>query len=62
MERIGLDQDALKIQFAKQLLEHSTFVILAYGVAGLGDRHTQGRRIQRHLGDECRTAATGGLN
>ena len=38
MERIGLDQDALKIQFAKQLLEHSTFVILACGVAGLVDR------------------------
>ena len=37
-------------------------MILACGVAGLGDRHTQGRGIQRHLGDECRTATTGGLN
>jgi hypothetical protein len=27
-------------------------VVLTGGKAGLADRHSQGRRVQRHLGDE----------
>ena len=37
-------------------------MIFSCGVAGLGDRHAQGSRIQRHLGDERGSATTGGLN
>ena len=62
MERIGLDQDGLKIQLTKQLLEHGGLVILSCCVAGLSDRNTQGRGVQSHLGDERGTAAAGGLN
>ena len=62
MECIRLDEHTLEIQLAKQLLEHSTFVILACGVAGLSDRHTQSSGVKRHLGDEGCTASAGGLN
>jgi hypothetical protein len=51
VECIRLDEHTLEIQLAKQLLEHSTFVILACGVAGLSDRHTQSSGVKRHLGD-----------
>ena len=49
MERIRLDQHALKIQLPKQLLEHGSLMVFSCGVAGLSDRHTQGRRIHRYL-------------
>ena len=62
MERIRLDKHALKVELPEQLLEHGALVILSSGVTGLSDRHTQGCRVQRHLGDERRTATTGGLN
>ena len=62
MERIRLDQYALKVELPQQLLEHGTFMIFSCGVAGLGDRHAQGSGIQRHLGDERGSATTGGLN
>ena len=62
MEGIRLDQHALKIQLTQQLLEDSSFVVGARGVAGLGDRHAQGCGVQRHLGNEGGTAATGGLD
>ena len=47
MERIGLDQNALKIE-------------LAGGVAGLADGAAQGCGVQRHLGNECRPPTGGG--
>jgi hypothetical protein len=62
VQGIRLDQHALKIQLAEQLLEHGPLVVLAGGVAGLADRHAQGCRIQRHLGNERRAAAGGGLD
>ena len=37
-------------------------MVFTGGVAGLSDRHAQGCGVQRHLGDERRTAAAGGLN
>jgi hypothetical protein len=37
-------------------------VVGARGVAGLSDRHAQGCGVQRHLGDERGSAATGGFN
>ena len=52
MQGIRLDQYALTIQFPQQLLEHGTLVILACGVAGLGDRYAQSRRLKYHLGDK----------
>ena len=36
--------------------------VLCGGVAGLADRHAQGCRIQRHLGNECRTATGCGFD
>jgi hypothetical protein len=62
VESIGLDQNALKIQLTEEGFEHRPLVVLAGGVAGLADRHTQGCRIQRHLGNECRTPTGGGLD
>ncbi len=61
MERVRLDQHALEIQLAEQLPEHRPLVVFAGGVAGLADRHTQGGRIQRDLGNERRAATSGGL-
>ena len=52
MQRIRLDQHALKIQVPKQLLEDRPLMVLTGGLAGLSNRHTHGRRIQRHLSDE----------
>jgi hypothetical protein len=52
VQGIRLDQYALTIQFPQQLLEHGTLVILACGVAGLGDRYAQSRRLKYHLGDK----------
>ena len=37
-------------------------MVLAGDVAGLADRHAQGCRIQRHLGNECRAATGYGLD
>jgi len=57
MERVRLDQHAAQIQLAEQLPQHRPLVIFASGVAGLADRHTEGSRIQRDLGNERGTAA-----
>jgi hypothetical protein len=62
VERIRLDEHTLEIELTKQLLEHGTLVILSCCVAGLSDRHAQSSGVQRHLGDEGGTAATGGFN
>jgi hypothetical protein len=62
VERICLNQNALEIQLAEELFEHRPLVVLAGGIAGLADRHAQGCRIQRHLGNECRAAASRGLD
>ena len=51
MQRICLDQNALKSQLSKELFEHRPLVVLAGGVAGLADRNAQGCRIQRYLGN-----------
>jgi len=52
MERTCLDQHPLQVELAQQLFQHCPLVVLTGGVAGLADRYTQGRRVQRHLGDE----------
>ena len=62
MQGIRLDQYALTIQFPQQLLEHGTLVILACGVAGLGDRYAKSCRLKYNLVNKGRTAATGGLD
>ena len=62
MERIRLDKHAHEIQLPKQLVEQGTLVVLSCCVVGLGERHTQGRRIQRQLGDDRGATTTGGLN
>jgi hypothetical protein len=53
MEGIRLDQHTLEIQLAEQLPEHRPLMVFSGGVTGLADRHAQGGRIQRHLGNEC---------
>ena len=50
MKRIRLDQDAVEIQLAKQLLEHGTLVVGVCGVAGLGQRHPKGSGVDGDLG------------
>ena len=62
MERIRLDEHTLQIELTKQPLEHRTLVVFTCGVASLSDRDTQSCGVQRHLGDERRTATTGGLD
>jgi len=54
MERVRLDEHAAQIQLAEQLPQHRPLVVFAGGVAGLADRHTEGGRIQRDLGNERR--------
>ena len=49
MERIRLDEHTLEIELPKQLLEHSSFVVLAGRVAGLSDRYTQSSGVKSHL-------------
>jgi hypothetical protein len=44
------------------IIEDRPFVVVACGIAGMRERQTQSREVQRHLGDECRTEATVGLN
>jgi hypothetical protein len=62
MERIRLDEHALKIQLAEQLPQHRPLVVFAGGVASLADRHTERGRIQRDLGNERRATTGCGLN
>ena len=62
MKRVRLDQNALQIQFAKQLPQHRPLMVFAGGVAGLTDRHAQSGRVQRDLGNERGPSAGGGLN
>jgi hypothetical protein len=61
MRGIRLDQHALQIQLAKEPAQHRPLVVLTSEVTGLADRHAQGCRVQRHLGNE-RAAAGGGLD
>ncbi len=51
MQGIRLDQHTLQIQLAKELPQHHLLVVLTGGVAGLTDRHAQGCRDQRVLGN-----------
>ena len=60
MQGIRMDQHALQIQLAKELPQHCQLVDITSGVAGLSDRHTQGCRVERHLGNEGRPATGGG--
>jgi len=46
-----MDEHAFQIQRTKLLVDHSTLEILPRGAAGLSDRHTQGRGVQRHQGN-----------
>jgi hypothetical protein len=52
MQCIRLDQYAFEIQFSAELAQHRPFVGFTGGLAGLADRHTEGGRIERHLGNE----------
>jgi hypothetical protein len=62
VERICLDQHAFETQLSEELFEHGPLVVLAGGVAGLADGYAQGGGVERHLGNECRTATGGGLD
>ncbi len=61
MERVSLNQNALKVEFTEQLSEHCPLVVFTGGIAGLADRHAQGSGVERHLGNERRTTRRGGL-
>ena len=52
VERVCLDQHALKIQFAEELLELRVLVALVGRVATLSDGQAQRRRLEGHLGNE----------
>ncbi len=60
VERVGLDQHTVQVKFAEQLPEHRPLVVLTGGIAGLADGHSQGGRVQRHLGNERRAATRRG--
>ena len=62
MERVRLDQHALKIQLAKELSQHRPLVVLTSGVAGLTNGYAQCSGVQRDLGNERRPASGGGLD
>ena len=62
VERICLDQHAFETQLAEELFDHRPLVVIAGGVAGLADGYAQGGGVERHLGNECRTATGGGLD
>jgi hypothetical protein len=62
MKRIRLDEHTLEIQFAEVLAQHRPLMVAGGGVAGLADRHTEGCRIQRNLGNERGTATGRGLD
>ena len=62
MQGIRLDQNALKIQLAKELPQHRSFVVLPGGVAGLADGRAQGAGVQLDLGNERRAATSCGLD
>ena len=62
MQGIRLDQNALKIQLAKELPQHRSFEVLHGGVAGLADGHTEGGGVQRDLWNERRAATSCGLD
>jgi hypothetical protein len=62
MQGIRLYQHALQIQLAEEVPQHGPLMVLAGGVAGLADRHAQGCRVQRHLGNERGSPTGGGLN
>jgi len=61
MKRVGLDQDAVEIHRGQQLPQYGTLVRFTGVVGGLGNGHTQGLGVERHLRNE-RTAATVGLD
>ena len=61
MQSIGLDEDTLQLQLGEQLPQLRPLVVCAGGVAGLADRHTDGGRIERDLGNECGAPACCGL-
>jgi hypothetical protein len=62
VERAGLEQHTVQIKLAEQLPEHRPLVVLIGGIAGLADSHSQGGRVQRHLGNERRAATRCGLD
>ncbi len=62
MQGIRLDEQALEIQLAQQLFEHSPLMVFPGGIAGLADRQTQRRRVERYLGNERRPATCCGFD
>ena len=53
---------SFQIHHAKALPHHRPLVVLTGGVAGLIDRHAQGCRVDRHLGNDRRPTTGGGLD
>ena len=63
MHGIRLDEQALQIQLAQQLFEHSPLIFFPGGIAGLADRQTQRRRaLARYLGNKRRLATCCGFD
>ena len=52
MQGIRLDEQAMQNQLAQQLFVHSAVMVFIGGIAGLADRQTRRRRVERYLGDE----------
>ena len=52
MQCVGLDQDAIEIKRAEQLLERRLFTGLVGVIGGLGQRHAKGSGVDGDLGHE----------
>jgi hypothetical protein len=59
---VGFDAQEEVGPLLLELPQNRSLVVLASGVAGLTDRHTQGCGIERHLGNERGAAAGCGLD
>lgn len=62
MQGIRLEEQALQIQLAQQLFEHSPFMVFPGGIARLADRQAQRRRVARYLGNKRRLATCCGFD
>lgn len=62
MQRIRVDQHALKIPLTQQLLKDRALIVLPRGVAGLGECNAHACGVQRHLSNERVTATVGGFD
>ena len=62
VQGIRLDEQALQNQLAQQLFVHSAVMVFIGGIAGLADRQTRRRRVERYLGDEPRPVTCCGFD